>query len=431
MTDNRNPANSKVTSAIEALVSAARQEQTDHPRGAMEFWTKALNLGASAYWCLFGQARALCRLGQVDEALKLMDRAVALPESESEGREFAAWLKNAKNRAPGALFKFTMTQNPALSALASDDILSELLQRMRSGKINIAGNNQTIAVGQELCEKLTEGLEVNENRFSVTWLRNLFYALYRGLENKPVISGASILELGSGSHNPLGLLFLFVMLGARRGVATDLEEMQTPERAYRAMARSVDILLTDPARIIGNYSISRDQIERNLSTFNLNALRNGLGEGIDESRLRLLRESAACLSIDSASIDLVVSNAFLEHVEDLESVFQEMARVTVIGGYGVHNIDGIDHASYTDLNIHPLDFLREAKPGLVHDSNRIRILEYPALFRRHGFEMQQIIPSGRVLVDEATRRSFAVPWREMPREMLEVTQGIIVVRRVE
>jgi len=56
---------------------------------------------------------------------------------------------------------------------------------------------------------------------------------------------------------------------------------------------------------------------------------------------------------------------------------------------------------------------------------------YPALFRRHGFEMQQIIPSGRVSVDEATRRSFAVPWREMPREMLEVTQGIIVVRRVE
>ena len=357
-----------------------------------------------------------------------MHLAMALPEREAEGAKYAEWLQQTKDGAAGALVKISVARNPALSGAIFDDILAELLQRIRDGD-TISGEKR-ISLGQELQEKLAEGLEVHGNRFSTTRLRDLFWTFYSQLAQKPPIQGASILDLGSGSHNPFGLLFIFVMLGARKGSAIDLEIMQDPPRAFRAMARSAEVMLVEPSRIVGNYPISRAQIEQNLSSFDLTALREGKSSGIDLSRLNFQRDSAAQISIESSSIDIIMSNSFLEHVDDLEAIIGEMARVTIPGGVSIHAIDTIDHTSYGDPSCHPLQFLRVSKPGMINGCNRIRILEFPALFERHGFEIQQVIPIKKIEVDDTMRQSFAPAWRTMPQNFLEVVQGLIVSRRI-
>ena len=412
------------------MLRANLEERRQKYDKATELYAEARESGASSYWSLFGQARASFQRGKIDEARELIKLALTYPESEKNGIEFAARLEPADAKAtPGMLIRNSIKQNPALAKVTFDDVLSETLLRMREGE-GAADGELRVALAHELQERLAEKLEVDLNRFSITNLRGKFYIFYTGIEPKPVIQGASILDLGCGSHNPLGLLFIFIMLGARQAIGVDLDKVQDPASAFRAMARSADVLQTDPKRIIYNYPITRKKIERNLAGFDLSALRAGEERGLDQSRIKLIYESASSLSLESSSIDLVISNSFLEHVDDLDTVLKEMARVTVAGGLGVHNIDGVDHWSYFASSHHPLEFLREKSTGMVNESNRIRLFEFPAIFERHGFVVEQIIPYRRIPVDDAMQESFASPWREMSREFLEVAGGVIVVRRL-
>jgi len=220
------------------------------------------------------------------------------------------------------------------------------------------------------------------------------------------------------------------MLGAKKGIAIDLEEVQEWSRALRSMARSADVMLLDPGRIVEDYPTGRAQIEQNLVGFDLRALREGKSVGLDTSRLNFQRESAAQTSIVSSSVDIIFSNSFFEHIEDPEEIIREMARITVPGGLSIHAIDCVDHAIYGDPACHPLQFLRISKPGMINGSNRLRIPEFPKLFESHGFEIREIIPIKEIEIDDATHQSFALPWRAMPRKSIELVQALIVARRM-
>jgi SAM-dependent methyltransferase len=333
------------------------------------------------------------------------------------------------SHAPGALVRAAPKGKRALAEFAFDDLVAELDLRL-AGDEALATSEERIFAAQSLLERLAAALEVHNNRFSIQRLRDLFWVFYDRLDPKPQFRGASIIELGSGSHNPLSLLFVFVMLGAARAIAVDLEPIQEPARAFRAMARSAEAMLGDPQRLVGSYPISRTEIESNLAGFDLQKLREGLEEGIDVRRLFLMRESASKLPIDTASVDMVISNSFFEHIEDLDAVLREIARVTKPGGLSIHNIDGADHVAYSDPSRHPLEFLRVAQAGMVDECNRVRIAEFPALFERHGFEVRQVVPIERISVDAAYQQSFVSPWREMPREWIELVKGTVVARRV-
>lgn len=58
-------------------------------------------------------------------------------------------------------------------------------------------------------------------------------------------------------------------------------------------------------------------------------------------------------SIPSASVDVVLSNAVIEHSFDLEAAVAELARVTRPGGWGVHQFDHRDHRNFG----RPLEYL--------------------------------------------------------------------------
>jgi SAM-dependent methyltransferase len=318
--------------------------------------------------------------------------------------------------------------NPGLAAYDPVALCNEILHRLTTSASSPAPP-ELHELGTEVVTALEQVLEVPENRFSRHRLWAMFNTFHRRLRApKPPVKGATYLELGCGSINPLGVMFLFKMLGARQAIAIDPDPVENASRARQGLAQAADRLLESSGQIVGRYPITRDEILQNLRGIDLERLRAGDAAELEPS-LVYRNESAYAVSVEDQSVDVVLSNSFLEHVEDIDGVIAEMARVTRPGGFGVHSIDGNDHRIYGDGGIHSLDFLRQEAGGMVHGSNRIRPLEFPALFARRGFTFQQLIPRQTLRVTSALRASLAEPWRDMPKAMLRVKTGILVVRK--
>ena len=60
---------------------------------------------------------------------------------------------------------------------------------------------------------------------------------------------------------------------------------------------------------------------------------------------------------DSESLDLIISNAVVEHLYDTDVAFSVMNGLLVPGGYMMHNIDLGDHGMFSRSGMHPLTFL--------------------------------------------------------------------------
>jgi hypothetical protein len=76
--------------------------------------------------------------------------------------------------------------------------------------------------------------------------------------------------------------------------------------------------------------------------------------GYDPAVITCLPQAGESLEgIASGSIDIALSNAVLEHLVDPPKVFSELARVTRMGGIGMHQVDFRDHRDFS----RPLEYL--------------------------------------------------------------------------
>jgi len=308
-------------------------------------------------------------------------------------------------------------------------LLIEVWNRLAKGE-SVTASPDMLWLADAIWERLADDLNVHLNRFSRQYFQDLFGLYHRWVvEPRPPIAGATYLDLGCGSVNSLGVSMLMCMLGAKRCIGVDLDVVQDVPRAARGLARLVDAMLQDPTQIVGPHPITRDQIIDNLHGIDVAKLRKGDLSGTG-SRLSVRNESATNLSLEDGSIDVVLSNSFFEHIEEVDSVLAEVARVTVKGGFGIHGIDGVDHRWYANNALHRLDFLRNPGPGMLYGCNRIRPLEYPAYFQRHGFAVQQIAPLLKLSLTPQEIAEFAPPWSTMTSEVLEMAGAIFVTRKV-
>lgn len=330
--------------------------------------------------------------------------------------------------AAGQLERLPMSHDHDLSGVDLSALLLEVWQRLQNGDTPRAG--ASVSVADAIWERLGKCLNVHDNRFSVQRFRDLFDAFYRFLEEpRAVIAGRTFLDLGCGAANPLGTAMLMCTLGAKHACGVDFDQPQDRERAVRGLARIADAMLQDPKQIVGDYPITRDEVERNLEGIDLAKLRYGDPGGVG-SRLMLHQTAAQKLPFEDRAIDLVNSNSFLEHVEDLDGVLEELARVTSPGAFCIHGIDGSDHQHYVDPSIDRLHNLTVPGPGMHRNSNRVRPLQFPELFEKHGFRVQQIRPLRTMEVSDERIASFAEPYRSLPRHVLEVVVATFVTRRV-
>ena len=331
----------------------------------------------------------------------------------------------------GQLPRLTVPKRPtALRNCSLLELGSELLSRIQEGDFRASA--EAILLGCEIDEALRTSLDVFDNRTSRRHYFDMFSNLCAWEESiHTVLKGATVVELGCGSINPFGLLFLFLMVGAERAFAFDLDEIQNVPRATKALADIAAMVLVDPRDLFGNFPVSRSDILRNISSFDLARLRSGDPAGLDSKRLAFRRDSVHALSLANNEADIVFSAAFFEHITSVDAAILEIARTTRKGGIGIHIIDGSDHRRYLDPACHAIEFLTETTDAeIVYGSNRIRPMNFAQLFERHGFEVISITPFETVDVPAGLRKRLSGPFRDLPDEVLSAIGVKLVTRRV-
>ncbi len=145
------------------------------------------------------------------------------------------------------------------------------------------------------------------------------------------------------------------------------------------------------------------------------------------------------IPVATGSVDVVFSNAVLEHVGDLETAFAQLYRITRPGGINLHQIDFRDHRDFD----RPLECLLMSEPDFqelfarCHGEygNRRRPEEVAAWIRAAGFEALGFeanhFSKPEYLEDflPRLRAASTSPYREHPAEDLHVLSGDYWLRK--
>ncbi len=192
------------------------------------------------------------------------------------------------------------------------------------------------------------------------------------------LSGKVVLEYGPG--DVLGVALMLAAYGARKVYCVDRFSLVQPSPFNIAVTQ----------RILS--SLHGEQRERAESCF----LRkgdpsSGFGSGPVEY---LVRPNG--LSGLEACVDLVLSRAVLEHVNDLEATFADMLACLRPGGLAAHLVDLRSHGLH---RVNPLDFLEWSAPmwKLMYSHkgvpNRWRLNRYREIVGRLPFDVLALKPT--------------------------------------
>lgn len=111
--------------------------------------------------------------------------------------------------------------------------------------------------------------------------------------------------------------------------------------------------------------------------------------------------------LDDESIDVVWSRDVLEHVPTtlIPELLEEAARIVIAGGVTIHDIDHVDHYSYSDRRLGPYNSLKFSElvwhlhnPPMQYQ-NRMRSCEYLALFTGAGWHVVHVETESGTLQD--------------------------------
>jgi SAM-dependent methyltransferase len=195
------------------------------------------------------------------------------------------------------------------------------------------------------------------------WLRHLVLAGQNGLDTNP----RNIAELGPGDSLGIGLAAL--LSGAERYYAFDVVEHASLERNLGIFDQLVELfrrrepipaaeemprvtpLLDDysfPAHILTN-----ERLDKALAPERVARIRGYLQNSRrDESVIQYRAPWFGVGAIPSGSIDLIFSQAVLEHVDALSEVYVAMKRWLAPGGYVSHLVDLSSHGWAPEWNGH-------------------------------------------------------------------------------
>src|SRR5688572_26895209 len=129
-------------------------------------------------------------------------------------------LRPPGNRRPGALQPL---QDPRprsdLASVTLIDLTTELVARLDRG--DAYERDKDLVLAGQLQDLLDTRLNVHLNRFAPSRFRDIVVPLLHRLPPSE-LQGVTVVDLGSGSLNPLVFGFLLLMLGAERAYSVDL-----------------------------------------------------------------------------------------------------------------------------------------------------------------------------------------------------------------
>jgi SAM-dependent methyltransferase len=320
----------------------------------------------------------------------------------------------------GRLLRHEFARVPRLEGESVWDLACALLHRIeRPEQVESYGaHQQHLSVFRALSDVLEQLLDVPGNRFSLAQQRAYFAFVERCMRHHNVpLRGAVYVDAGCGSANPYGRMFTHLMGGAKRGYCIDLDPVQNISAALKALARLASSVIVAPKSVFEFHPLTSREVFENIADFDLEKLARGTG-GLSD-RLQLLNRSAAETGLPDASVDVVVSNSFLEHVPDANAVIAEFARITKPGGFAMHGIDCRDHRWYGQPMIHEVEFLTvESSDPIVFESNRLRMMDFERCFADHGFTIIAANRDPCVSIPASVRERLVEPWSSQPDEVL-------------
>jgi hypothetical protein len=193
------------------------------------------------------------------------------------------------------------------------------------------------------------------------------------------LAGLAILELGPGPS--LGTAVVLACYGAR--VAVSDRYLTSWDTAYhRPFYEALLLKLSEKDRVV-----SRDPIQLLLNE-----------DGFVPAAVECIDKSVEELGdLEPATYDIVLSNAVLEHVQDVPRSIFNLGLITAAGGLNVHQVDFRDHRDFD----HPLEYLtldsktfwqmfteRKGECG-----NRWRHFAMGKEFERAGFSLDRFTPN--------------------------------------
>lgn len=219
------------------------------------------------------------------------------------------------------------------------------------------------------------------------------------------LEGKTILEYGPGDLPGVGMLL--VAMGAHRVYCVDRFPLVNLD------PKSLDVIKCLEA------NLAEEQRQRFLECF-LDS--NSPCNGFNPERIRYV-VSRNGLSEMTNEVDLVISRAVLEHVNDLQATFADMACAMRPGAFALHLVDLKSHGLHRN---NPLDFLEYPQWlwNLMYSHkgvpNRWRVNCYKDIMLHLPFKMLGLHPTAQYPMEQvdAIYNKLAQPFRKLPREEL-------------
>lgn len=241
------------------------------------------------------------------------------------------------------------------------------------------------------------------------WFRHILHLKKNNLNINPQV----IAELGPGDSIGVGLLGL--LSGAQKYYAldninyTDLEENINILDDLSEMLKKLEIIpnekeFPDLSPAISNYEFSKDFIKEFNILNNIDKKKNELFSIISNkkksqngfSSVRYFAPWDNHDLIKKESVDLIFSQAVLEHVENLDFTYEAMALWIKKGGVMSHQIDFQSHLTASEWNGHWGYSRLEWKilnANQEYSINREPLSTHLRLIKKYGFKIVNIYPS--------------------------------------
>lgn len=277
------------------------------------------------------------------------------------------------------------------------------------------------------------------------WLRHLIHAARNGLNTRPEV----VVELGPGDSLGMGLAAL--LSGAARYWAVDVVRFANPGKNLAifddlvelfhqraALPGGAEFPELNPPVASGDFPaelLDESRLREALNPNRLALIRNAtLNLGQDEDSLILYKAPWAGGDLgERMAVDMIYSQAVMEHIDNLPDTYRAMRRWLKPGGFVSHEIDfkshGLaarwdGHRAYSALTWR---LLRGNRPYLI---NRAPLSAHLSLLRENGFTLR-----GRVTTEAApsvARRELAAGFRDLSEEDRITTRAFLqAVKPVE
>lgn len=283
------------------------------------------------------------------------------------------------------------------------------------------------------------GHPVNARYFYSVWLRHLS----RVYQVSPGFSMDVVAELGPG--DALGMAICALLSGAKRYIGLDrlafglsadnlkyLDELHALFKARAPIPEDAEFPGVFPrldSYAFPSHVLSDARLETSLSVERLRQLRDALTGDMrfsDGSMLSYAAPWDASHEVRPASVDYLLSQAVLEHVDDVDGAYAAMRVWLKPTGLMSHRIDytchGITNDWYGHWTVSPAMW-RVVRGKRAYLINRLPHSAHLDAFKRAGFE---------ILACDATTVDLPVPARDMriahqPADL--VTKGAFIVLR--